>query len=176
MTYYNCFFPPKNYTPIICVYFYPPNTDMQPNLRSRILLVLILFLMGVFIYFPPPSEPLSQVCCNSTCFSVELAQTSAKRQNWLMYRSSLPEDVGMLFIFDQEDTHSFRMKNTLIPLDMLRLNANREIVDIQQAEPCTSDPCPSYLPSTSAQYVLELNQGISRRSWIEIWNQCFLTS
>jgi uncharacterized membrane protein (UPF0127 family) len=80
-----------------------------------------------------------------------------------MFRETLAEEMGMLFIFDQEDFHSFRMKNTLIPLDMVRLNSNLQIMDIQQAEPCKTDDCPSYLPSSKAQYVLELNQGISKR-------------
>jgi uncharacterized membrane protein (UPF0127 family) len=39
-----------------------------------------------------------------------------------------------------------------------------QIVDIQQADPCESDPCPSYLPSAKAQYVLELHQGMSKNS------------
>ncbi|MDR2189783.1 MAG: DUF192 domain-containing protein [Candidatus Peribacteria bacterium] len=79
-----------------------------------------------------------------------------------MFREFLPDNAGMLFIFDQEDFHSFRMKNTLIPLDMLRLSSGLQIVDIQQAEPCNADPCPSYLPSSPAQYVLELSQGIAK--------------
>ncbi|GHV24982.1 hypothetical protein FACS1894176_02450 [Bacteroidia bacterium] len=81
-----------------------------------------------------------------------------------MYRETLPDDAGMLFIFPDEATHSFRMKNTLIPLDMLRLSSGLQIVDMQEAEPCTADPCPSYLPAEKSQYVLELNQGISKKS------------
>ncbi|MDR0650181.1 MAG: DUF192 domain-containing protein [Candidatus Peribacteria bacterium] len=81
-----------------------------------------------------------------------------------MFRETLADNAGMLFIFDQEDHHSFWMKNTLIPLDILRLHSGLQIVDIQQAQPCEADPCPSYLPSSSAQYVLELNQGISKKS------------
>jgi uncharacterized membrane protein (UPF0127 family) len=75
-----------------------------------------------------------------------------------MFRETLPDDAGMLFLFDHSDTYSFRMKNTLIPLDMLRLSPDLQIVDIQEAQPCTADPCPSYLPQAQAQYVLELNQ------------------
>ncbi|MDR2540708.1 MAG: DUF192 domain-containing protein [Candidatus Peribacteria bacterium] len=81
-----------------------------------------------------------------------------------MYRETLSDDAGMLFVFSEEALHSFRMKNTLIPLDMLRLSSIFQIVDIQEAEPCTADPCPSYLPTKKAQYVLELNQEISKKS------------
>ncbi|MDR0860369.1 MAG: DUF192 domain-containing protein [Candidatus Peribacteria bacterium] len=91
-----------------------------------------------------------------------------------MYRETLPDDAGMLFVFPDEATHSFRMKNTLIPLDMLRLNTDFQIVDIQETEPCTADPCPSYLPAEKAQYVLELNQGSSKKNGIQIGDKCGL--
>jgi uncharacterized membrane protein (UPF0127 family) len=81
-----------------------------------------------------------------------------------MFRETLPENAGMLFIFETEQTHSFRMKNTLIPLDMLRLDTNLQIVDIQTAAPCKTDSCPSYIPAASAKYVLELNQEASKKS------------
>ncbi|MDR0650473.1 MAG: DUF192 domain-containing protein [Candidatus Peribacteria bacterium] len=81
-----------------------------------------------------------------------------------MFRKYLPEDAGMLFIFPTEQQYSFWMKNTLIPLDMLRLNADFQIVDLQEAQPCTTDLCPSYVPISEAQYVLELNQGMSKKS------------
>ncbi|MDR2415078.1 MAG: DUF192 domain-containing protein [Candidatus Peribacteria bacterium] len=85
-----------------------------------------------------------------------------------MFRETLADEAGMLFIFDQEDMYSFRMKDTRIPLDILRLSSGLQIVDIQQAQPCKADPCPSYIPSSKAQYVLELNQGISKKNSIEI--------
>ena len=80
-----------------------------------------------------------------------------------MFRSSLPNNAGMVFVFENSDIHSFRMKNTLIPLDMIWLDSDFQIVDIQQADPCTADPCTSYIPAASAQYVLEINQGISEK-------------
>jgi uncharacterized membrane protein (UPF0127 family) len=74
----------------------------------------------------------------------------------------------MLFIFDVEQIHSFWMKNTHIPLDILRINSSLQIVDIQAAQPCESDPCPSYIPSAPAQYVLEINQGRTTDNAIKI--------
>ncbi|MDR3169135.1 MAG: DUF192 domain-containing protein [Candidatus Peribacteria bacterium] len=81
-----------------------------------------------------------------------------------MFRETLPDNAGMLFIFETEQPHSFRMRNTLIPLDMLRLNTNLQIVDIQAATPCKTDLCPSYIPAAPAKYVLELNQEASKKN------------
>src|SRR5512135_523644 len=51
--------------------------------------------------------------------AVELADTEAKRERGLMFRKELPDGRGMLFLFDEEGEHSFWMKDTLIPLDLI---------------------------------------------------------
>ena len=54
-----------------------------------------------------------------------------------MFRESLNENSGMLFIFPKEDFHNFWMKNTLIPLDIIWINSAKEIVFIENnAQPC----------------------------------------
>jgi uncharacterized membrane protein (UPF0127 family) len=75
-----------------------------------------------------------------------------------MFRPSLAKDRGMLFVFSEKDQHAFWMKNTLIPLDMIRLDEKYTIVDIQEAQPCKQDPCKIYTPQKGALYVIELNQ------------------
>lgn len=55
------------------------------------------------------------------------------------------------------------MKNTLIPLDMIRINQDNQIVDIQEAIPCTTDICQTYPGKESASYVLEINKGLSKK-------------
>ena len=52
-------------------------------------------------------------------FTVELAETREKQTLGLMFRDSLPEDHGMLFVFPAESLRSFYMKNTRIPLDII---------------------------------------------------------
>jgi uncharacterized protein len=80
-----------------------------------------------------------------------------------MNRDSLPEYSGMIFVFDHPDLYSFRMKNTLIPLDMLRIDSGMNIIYIAEALPCTIDPCTVYTPSKKASYVLEINYGLSKK-------------
>ncbi len=101
--------------------------------------------------------------------SVELAKTEKERSAGLMCRTTMAENEGMLFIFDQPQTLSFWMKNTLIPLDMIFLNAEYKIINIQKnVQPCKADPCPLYSSEKAAKYVLEINGGMSDTLGIEV--------
>ena len=83
-----------------------------------------------------------------------------------MFRKSLPQEQGMLFIFLREDYWSFWMKNTLIPLDIIWMDAQGVIVDmIENVQPWVSDQEPPNLrPVYKAKYVLEANAGFARRA------------
>jgi len=105
---------------------------------------------------------------------VEIADEWPEMERGLMYRESLPEDEGMLFIFSRSGNYPFWMKNTLIPLDAIYISANGTIVDILQMEPCIADPCPTYPPDGDARYVLEVNKGFSERHGIREGNSVML--
>jgi len=110
-----------------------------------------------------------KVCFNDNCFYVELAETSGEKSQGLMYRENLAENRGMLFIFDQEGPYSFWMKNTLIPLDIIWLDENKEVVFIvKNAQPCKQEICPSIKPDNEAKYVLEINAGLSDKLNLKI--------
>jgi uncharacterized membrane protein (UPF0127 family) len=64
----------------------------------------------------------------------------------------------MLFVFDQEQTLSFWMKDTLIPLSIAYIDADGRIVDIQDMQPLDDIP-PQYVSAEPARYALEVNQG-----------------
>lgn len=113
---------------------------------------------------------ISQVCSSEACVEVELADTPELRQRGLMFREYLPEWSGMLFVFDEEWHYPFWMKNTLIPLDMIWFNEDKIVVDIQRAEPCTTDQCPEYVPRDNASYVLEINSGWVSHMALSIWS------
>jgi uncharacterized membrane protein (UPF0127 family) len=87
--------------------------------------------------------------------SVEIASTDAQRQQGLMGRTTLAEDAGMLFVFDQEQQLSFWMKDTLIPLSIAFINGEGRIVDIQDMQPLDET---DHLSAEPAQYALEVNQ------------------
>jgi uncharacterized protein len=95
-------------------------------------------------------------------FNVEIADTFSKKRIGLMNRSSLPKDNGMFFVFEAEVEQNFWMKNTLIPLDMIFIDRNYNIVNIvKMAQPCKEDPCGTYSSEMPAKYVLEINGGLS---------------
>ena len=62
------------------------------------------------------------------------------------------------------------MKNTLIPLDMIRLDEIHKVVRILTAQPCIADPCEAYKPEIGAKYVLEINAGIAAKYNIVEWS------
>ena len=93
-------------------------------------------------------------------FAVELATTPDEQSLGLMFRDSLPDDRGMLFIFPREGMRSFWMKNTRIPLDIFYFDAGLRLVSVSEnARPCRTARCPSYPSAGPARYVLELNAG-----------------
>ncbi len=96
-------------------------------------------------------------------FEVEIAQSPAARTKGLGGRSDLCPQCGMLFIFETDNYHAFWMKDTLIPLDIIWLDKNWQVVDFTAfAQPQAGRPdeeLPVYRPKTSARYVLELPGG-----------------
>ena len=99
---------------------------------------------------------------------LEVAANDNARARGLMFRERLADDRGMLFLFRDDDRHSFWMKNTLIPLDMVWLDASGTIVHIERGvPPCPGDPCPSVGPELDSRNVLELSSGGAARYDLE---------
>jgi len=97
-------------------------------------------------------------------FAVEIADTIDKQALGLMFRDSMPDDQGMLFIFPNEAPRSFWMKNTRIPLDIMYFDKELEMVSISaDTPPCRVTRCPTYPSKSSAMYVLELNAGMAKK-------------
>jgi uncharacterized membrane protein (UPF0127 family) len=89
--------------------------------------------------------------------TVEIADTDEKREQGFMNRQTLASDAGMVFVFDEEASRSFWMKNTYVSLDMIFLSADKEIIYIEE----NTTPLSTELitPDVLAQYVLEVNAG-----------------
>ncbi|MDD5146456.1 MAG: DUF192 domain-containing protein [Candidatus Pacebacteria bacterium] len=136
---------------------------------KKMLVFLSLFLVLGSILFLAFFGETKKVCFGGNCFRVELAQTEAERNKGLMFRDKLGPDRGMLFIFEQEGLYPFWMKNTLIPLDMIWINQNKEVVFIvENVQPCVQDFCPSINPDINASYVLELNAGTANKIGLKV--------
>ncbi len=97
---------------------------------------------------------------------IEIADNVERRTQGLMWRKSMPEDDGMLFVFDAEEPLTFWMKNTYISLDMIFADKSGNIVSIYpEATPYSEAPIPSGGP---AKYVVEVNGGFCAKYGISV--------
>jgi uncharacterized membrane protein (UPF0127 family) len=96
----------------------------------------------------------------------EFADTEYDRQRGLMFRKTMQETQGMLFIFPVEEMQSFWMRNTYIPLDMLFIDANKKIVTIHKNTKTLSDQ--SYPSTAPSKYVLEVVGGFCDRHGVVV--------
>ena len=88
---------------------------------------------------------------------VELAETTEKRKQGLQCRNKIPQQEGMLFLWEREDNRVFWMKKTYIPLDIIFLDQNKQIIDFfLNAKPMDQSPI---ISNGKAKYVLEINAG-----------------
>lgn len=94
-------------------------------------------------------------------FSVEVADDAAERAQGLMFRESLPRSAGMLFIYERPQTASFWMRNTLIPLDLIFMDASGTVRSVHpDARPHDETPIPG---GDDILAVLEINGGLASR-------------
>ena len=95
---------------------------------------------------------------------IEIADNDQRRARGLMYRKSMPENAGMLFIHDRAEIQSFWMKNTYIPLDMIFVDSDNKIVTIHaNTQPLREW---SYASTEPALYVVEVNAGYCAKNKI----------
>lgn len=104
-------------------------------------------------------KPLAEI-------DIEVAADDESRAKGLMWRRSMQEEQGMLFIMEEQEVQSFWMLNTYIPLDIIFADEQKQIVTIrshtvpQSLQPVTSDK--------PALYVVEVNAGFCERNGIEV--------
>ena len=97
--------------------------------------------------------------------TAQVASTEPQREKGLMFRRVMPDDEGMLFVFDREQLLYFWMKNTYLPLDMLFLDSNRRVIGIVEgAIPFDERPRG---PGRPAMYVVEVTAGFVQKHHIE---------
>jgi uncharacterized protein len=110
---------------------------------------------------------------------VEIAETAAQRQMGLMRRDSLPEEAGMIFLFQDErpPDEGFWMFNTYIPLSIAFLDGDGRIVRIREMEPCPSPYpqwCPTYEAGAPHRAALEMNRGYFAQRGIGVGDRVVL--
>ncbi len=105
----------------------------------------------VYIYF------------NNSCIEAELSVTREEMTMGLINRTSLPENGGMIFVFDERCINKIWMKNMSIPLDVIWLDDKGTIIHIDKnVMPC-DEYCQPFGPELCSKYVIEVNGGYSDR-------------
>lgn len=124
--------------------------------KSLLLIACILVFIGC-----ASGQTNFQVCQKTNCWEVSIADDPTEQQTGLMYKTSLAENAGMLFIFSEPDLYAFWMQNMSFPLDIIWLDQNKQIIFIKEnAIPCsTNTNCLKIKPAAAASYVLELKAG-----------------
>tara|TARA_R110002051_G_scaffold170841_1_gene241417 strand:- start:4367 stop:4861 length:495 start_codon:yes stop_codon:yes gene_type:complete len=108
-----------------------------------------------------------------TKFDVEIAETPYETETGLMYRKAMLANRAMLFIFPDVKMHSFYMKNTEIPLDIIFIDEDLKIASFQKnAEPFNENGLSSQVP---IKYVLEVNAGLAEKFLLEVKDSIVFT-
>lgn len=152
------------------------------NWKQYAMIALLALAIGAWIFSQlPPSNPtevkepsflkegtLSFVNGNTgntiKNIDIELANDDAQRAQGLMYRRSMRDDQGMLFIMERNEQQGFWMKNTYISLDIIYVGVDSTIVDIyKNAKPLSTQSMPS---RGLAKYVVEVNGGWTTKNGV----------
>lgn len=116
---------------------------------------------------PPQELGWVEVRLGDHPLRIMIARTEEQKQKGLMFRRSLGEDEGMLFVYDTPHRMTFWMKNTWLPLDLVFFSEDLEVTDlIEGMVPGVGIPdadLPRYTSAGEAQYALELASGSVRR-------------
>jgi uncharacterized membrane protein (UPF0127 family) len=132
------------------------------------------FFYLIFLFVAPFTfaNPLPSVSINGKSLKVEVADEEHEVIEGLMFRESLPEDQGMIFVFPREMPLSFWMKNTSIPLSVAYLDKNLIIQEIYNLYPY--DTTKVHSKATNLRYALEVNQGWFRKNGIKAGDKVIL--
>jgi len=105
---------------------------------------------GKLDFFTPQNDTIVSI-------SIEIAEDDYSREKGLMFRYNIPDTVGMLFVFPEEDYHTFWMKNTPSSLDIIYADAMGKIKRIyEDTDPFSEESIPS---GDMVQYVIEVKAG-----------------
>jgi uncharacterized membrane protein (UPF0127 family) len=120
--------------------------------------VLMLLALTLPARANSPQTDLPRIAMGAGIHRIEaqVAATPAQRQIGLMWRKEMPQNEGMLFVFEQPSVQCFWMMNTLLPLTAAFIADDGTIVNLADMKPQTTD---SHCSTKPVRYVLEMNQG-----------------
>lgn len=113
-----------------------------------------------------PKLPTIKMYVGAQELTVELARTQIQWATGMMFRKSIGEQEGMLFVFPQPHQAAFYMKNTQVPLSCAYIDPDGQILEIHDLEPFNENSVPA--STDRVQYVLETAQGWFKRNQVNV--------
>ncbi len=125
---------------------------------TRTLTSCVLVTSGLAFAQDAPQIDLPRITLGAGMHKIDaqVASTPQQRQIGLMYRTTMPQHEGMIFIFEQPSQQCFWMKNTLLPLTAAFVADDGTIVNLADMKPQTTE---SHCSAQPVRYVLEMNKG-----------------
>lgn len=141
-------------------------------MKPLVFMVFALFglIAAIMMRTSDPCKVIDIITPNGQIISVETARNMSDQRRGLSFRQSLEPNNGMLFLFSSSGRHSFWMKDTFIPLDIIWLK-NHIVVDMKQLNPPYNDVIPRYTPEEDADAVLEIPANQADEFAIQIGSQ-----
>ncbi|HEY1079393.1 MAG TPA: DUF192 domain-containing protein [Bdellovibrio sp.] len=149
---------------------------LKSFVRASLLLKIFLAAFAILQLALPLSAEAAgfkkkKITLGTKTLVVEVAETSQQHEQGLMFRDKLGPDEGMLFIFKNEETRFFWMKNTLIDLSIGYFDKNGTLMDIHEmtsGKGIPDDQLPSYASVKPAKYALEMSKGWFDKNKVKI--------
>lgn len=139
--------------------------------RAVLMLALALLIITASVFLTSEQAPGTFIVTfpSGTQVITDVADTPEKILFGLAFRNHLPEDRGMLYIFDSSGRHRLSTKGYMVPVDMIWLDESKYVVHtVTEAEPCAKPACPQYgPPPENARYVVQTVAGFVEKEGVK---------
>lgn len=141
---------------------------------KKIIFIYVILIVAVVVLAIAQRNSFNFLTFNRTAtatvanqkFDVILAKSQDERIKGLSDRDKIPDNQGMLFVFDKKDKHGFWMKNMRFPIDIIYIDTNTIVDIVSNAQPPkdkNATNLPIYTPDKAANYVLEINSNLAKK-------------
>lgn len=137
-------------------------------LASALLLILVAGVVFAQNYLKTKTlfsfRKTPTVTINGHNLQVTVADSREEQEIGLSETESLPQDQGMIFLFEKPDYYAFWMKDMKLPIDIIYIKNNQIVTILNNAQPPKEEESPIvYTPTEPSDKVLEINAGLSEK-------------
>ncbi len=126
-----------------------------PSKKAVGIALALLCVTLPFAFYTPAGAVLR---VGGASYQLQIVSTTAAQRVGLSGRATMPEDAGMLFVFDKPVAECFWMKDMQFPLDIIWMNAQKQVVYVKQNLAPSTYPA-TFCPSKPAMFAIELRAG-----------------